>query len=403
MTLRWTAFESMGPLVGIEKLLHARTVEEIHEGLSHVNWIMLNFVFGDTKGDIGWHVSSRLPIRMEGDGALPFAVKDDRDNWTGWVPWDEMPHATNPEKGWIGTCNHLTVKRDYPYYFSSQVSASYRYERLKQLLDTPAKKSADDHWKCQLDTLNLMEKRIGPLMAKALLAHEDTAAMGKILTRWDYRDDTDSVGTTVFQAVYKRFAWLVFKDELGTELAETMLDHWTYWQERLQKMVLEGESPWFDNVETKGIVETRDVLFHQAALDAARELKERLGGDMRKWTWGRVHRMEFVSPVRRKGFGKGLVGGGSHPFPGSVETLCRGMYDFNNPYEVTIPASLRMVADLSDEDRVMAVLPGGVSGRMFDSHTTDQIKAFVKGEKTYWWFSDKTIQGHARNKLTLTP
>jgi len=402
MTLRWTAFESMEPLVGIERLLHARTVEEIHEGLKNVNWIMLNFVFADTKGDIGWHVSSRLPIRMEGDGSLPIAVKDGRDNWTGWIPWDEMPHVTNPERGWVGTCNHLVVKRDYPYCFSSEVSASYRYERLTQLLDTPVKKSADDHWQYQLDTLNLMAMRIGPLMAKALLAHEDTREMGTILTRWDHRDDTDKVGPTIFQAVYKRFAWLVFKDELGKELAETMLNHWTYWQERLQKMVLEGASPWFDNIETADIKETRDVLFHQAALDAAGELKDRLGDDMKKWTWGEVHRMEFVSPIRREGFGKGLAGGGSHPFPGSVETLCRGMYDFNNPYDVTIPASLRMVADLSDEDKILAILPGGVSGRMFDPHTTDQIKAFVSGEKMYWWFSDKAIEKHARNELVLT-
>ena len=71
--------------------------------------IMLNFVFADSAGNIGWHVSGRLPIRSDGDGTVPFVVTDGRDNWRGFVPFDQMPHATNPDKGWLGTCNHHTV------------------------------------------------------------------------------------------------------------------------------------------------------------------------------------------------------------------------------------------------------------------------------------------------------
>jgi penicillin amidase len=79
------------------------------------------------------------------------------------------------------------------------------------------------------------------------------------------------------------------------------------------------------------------------------------------------------------------------------------MYDFNNPYYVTISASLRMVADLDDEEKVIAVLPGGVSGRLFHPHTEDQIESFVKGEKVFWWFSDKAINEHAKSTLDLNP
>jgi len=70
---------------------------------------------------------------------------------------------------------------------------------------------------------------------------------------------------------------------------------------------------------------------------------------------------------------------------------------------VTILASLRMVVDLADDDKVLAVLPGGVSARLFDPHTTDQIEAFIGGDKVYWWFSDKAIREHARTTLVLNP
>jgi penicillin amidase len=68
-----------------------------------------------------------------------------------------------------------------------------------------------------------------------------------------------------------------------------------------------------------------------------------------------------------------------------------------------VAASLRLVADLADPDKILAVLPGGVSGRQFDPHTTDQIAPYMNGEKVYWWFSDKAIKEHTRHTLTLNP
>ena len=403
MTLKFAPFESMDPCIGFHLLLKAKSIEEARHAIEHLNIICLNVVFGDRDGNAGWHVSGRIPVRSKGDGTIPFMVTSSEDNWVGYIPFDEMPHALNPEKGWVGTCNHKTVTKDYPYYYSSSFAHSYRYERLKQLLDTPDLKTAENHWQYQRDTVNLMAKRIAPLMAKALAAHEETKAMGEILSRWNYRDDPNQSAPSIFQATYRHFALLVFQDELGDDLAETMLEDWYFWEERLQAMVLEGNSSWFDNVTTDKIKETRDELFYQAGLKAAQDLGSSLGKDPQQWLWGKVHEMEFLSPIRRKGFGKGLVGGGSHPAPGSCETLYRGIYDFKEPFGVKISASLRMVADLSDDDKILAVLPGGICGRLFHPHTKDQIEAFMNGDKVYWWFSDKAIKEHSRTVLNLTP
>ena len=103
------------------------------------------------------------------------------------------------------------------------------------------------------------------------------------------------------------------------------------------------------------------------------------------------------------GVGSAFLGGGAHPMDGSQETLYRASYDFNRPYDVTLSASLRMVADLGDNDKILAVLPGGVSGRQFTGHYRDQIKPFVNGEKRYWWFSDREIANHAKTEQKLVP
>ena len=403
ITVRWSGFEAMAPTIGFEQLQAARTVTEIRRALRDVNQVPLNFVFADSEGNFGWQTTGRVPIRTQKEGLIPYVVHDGQDNWTGWIPWEDMPYAINPARGWVGTCNHMTVGRDYPYYYTSWVSPSYRYRRLVELMDSPGEKSVDDHWKFQRDAVNLMAKEVAPVMARALADHDDTRALGQILSNWDYVDSPDSAAPTVFQSVYSEFALLVYSDELGDELAREMLNNWYFWEERLQKMVIEEDSSWFDDVNTGDRKEKRDDLFHHAALNALKRLQPTLGDNPAGWLWGKVHSHEFLSPIRRSGTGKEWLGGGTHPAMGSGETLYRGAYNFNKPFNVTISASLRMVADLGDPDKILAVLPGGITGRQFDPHTTDQIKSFMNGEKVYWWFSDRVIKEHTRNTLMLNP
>ncbi len=403
ISLRWSPFETMTPSLGLEGLLRARNVDDVRESLRDVTTIMLNFVFADVDGRFGWQTTGRQPIRARGDGLVPFKVVDGRDDWMGWIPYEKMPHSYNPARGWVGTCNHYTVPCDYPYYFTSHVSASYRYRRLIELMDAPGKKTADDHWRFQRDAVNLMAGRIAPVMARALTAHEDTRALGRILGRWDFTDDPNQAAPAIFQAVYRQFFFAVYQDELGIPLAKLLIDNPYFWQESLQKIVLVGESPWFDDTSTPSVKETRDDLFHRAGLAVIRELGPLYGSNPEGWAWGRMHRLSLVSPISREGFAAALLGGGSHAMGGSQETLYRASYDYNKPYDVTVSAALRMVVDLGDPDKIMAVLPGGASGRLFDPHYKDQVEPFMNGEARYWWFSDEKIKKNVRTKLRLLP
>ena len=404
MSLRWAPYEPMKSRLKMADFMRAKSVDDIRRSLASFDIIMLNFVFGDINGNIGWHVSGRLPVRSDGDGAIPTAVTDGADNWVGFVPFDEMPQAYNPEKGWLGTCNHNTITSDFPYYYSTFLSPSYRYRRLKQLMDSTGVKTAEDHWNFQRDTVNLMAERLAPFMVDTLAGADETKDLAKIMRQWNSRDDIDAAGATIFHAVYERFAWHTFVDELGEDLAKTMLGTWYFWQERFQQMVLTDRlDHWFDDITTTEKTETKQDILIRAAREVKADLTANLGSNPSKWQWGSVHRHTFVSPVRRDGLGKGLLGGGDWPAPGSVEVLYRGIYDYNAHYEVKISASLRMTADLSDPDKVLAVLPGGIAGRVFHPHAKDQIPAFMEGDKVYWWFSDQEIQNNAQTALMLTP
>ena len=394
VSVRWAAYETFSPTIALGDLLLAKDARQVSDAIGQDTYLCLNFVFADTQGNIGWRVGGRLPIRSRGDGTMPLRVDGSGDNWVGVVPAAEMPQAMNPQKGWLGTSNHYTVERDYQHYYTSHASPSWRYRRMSEVINSKPKMSVDDHWALMLDTKNMMAARLAPIMAKALAGSDDTKAMADVLAKWDFFDRADSAAAMVFQSVYRQFAYNTFAEKLGPELTWLMLNNMYWWQERLALMVTKGQSPWFGD---GGM----DELFRKSAQEVLAELGPKLGNDPAKWQWGELHRLIFVSPLRREGAGRDLLGGGNFAYPGSQETLLRAIYTYSKPYETDVIASLRMVADLSDSEKVEAVLPGGVTGRQFSPHFHDQVPVFVDGGKDYWWFSDKAIADHAQHELLL--
>ncbi len=401
LSMRWSVPEVMRPNdSGGTDLFLARSVAEAAQFVARIN-APYNYVVADTDGNIAHFTAGRVPIRLRGDGSIPLPVVDGADAWNGMIPFEQMPASVNPPRGWLGTANHRTLPADYPYAYSTYFASSWRYRRMKELLDHGVF-SATDHWNFMWDTKNTMAAELVPAMAAALSAHDDTRTMGEILEDWNLHDDPDAIGPTIFQATYRQFARLTFEDELGAEVTARMLDSYYYWQERLARLYRDNDNPWFDDVRTEEH-ETRDDLLYRAALIAHDELSDKLGSDMNAWRWGRIHTVTFSSPLIPGKLAASLLGGGTLPKDGSGETINRGTYRYHEPYDAVYIASMRFVADLADPDKIMAVVSGGVSGRQFDPHLKDQLPAWQSGEVRYWWFSDDAIEQHAQHELRLEP
>jgi penicillin G amidase len=403
VTVRWSAFESIGDSVGFERFLTSRNSGEFREALQEVHLISLNYVFADQDGRIGWHVTGPVPIRGNGEGRIPHVVRDGDDNWRGWIAFDQMPHADHPESDWLGTTNHKTITGDYPYYFSDFFSTPFRQRRLMQLMADETPTTVEAHWEYQRDVVNLKAARVAPIMSRALLGYRETARVGSILESWDHRDSSDQAAPTLFHAIFNEFAYLMLVDELGQDAVRRLLSNTYYWEQRVIALIEAGESDWFDDVRTPDTVETQEMLWHKAALNVIARLKPELGSDPSSWQWGRIHRYEFISPIARKGVAKRWLGGGKHPAEGSGDTLSRAKPDHHDISTISYMPSLRMVVDLGDPDKVAAVVPGGVTGRQFHPHYKDQILPFLRGEMVYWWFSDQAIKDNTRHELMLEP
>jgi penicillin amidase len=404
ITVRWSPLESMQPSLGIDMLLRAQSVTDIKASLTNFTAVHLNYVFADVQGGVGWQTTGKLPIRARGNGTIPMQVLDGEDNWMGWIPYPEMPQRYDAPRGWLGTANHKTVTQDYPYYYSNWFSPANRYQRIMELLDTPNIKTVADHWQFMRDDLNVTARDISPIFVKALSVLDETTELAEILAEWDFREKVDSIATSIYQQTYRNLVALVFKDELGEMLGDVFISNNYFWQERFGLMLKQRESDWFDDITTKENTETLTELIQAAGLKTIADLSTAISPDPQQWQWGKIHQIEFVNPIRRKGVGKDWLGGGNYAMAGSGDTLLRALYPLNKQGNlVAYSAALRMVVDLSDPDKVLAVSPGGISGRTFTAHFKDQIPAYMNGEKRYWWFSDKEIDKHAVSRLYLQP
>ncbi|MCG8551092.1 MAG: penicillin acylase family protein [Desulfobacterales bacterium] len=401
-TLRFAPVESMTPDIGLLDILTAENAQDLSKAMQGLAIACFNWVFADSSGNIGYQASGRIPLRRNG-GTFPHVVKDGTDNWQGWIEPDLMPGQINPEKKWVGTCNNKTIDTGFSHYYSSFFAPSFRYARLKELMAAKPGQTPLDMWQYQRDTANIMARRIAPVMAGIFLANGDTKDFGRILADWDFKDDPEKAGPLVFQAIYLHFALAVFEDDLGPQKVLTLLNAWYYWQERLLQFVLAGESLFFDDIRTAGKTETMADLFIRAAHDVRKALSQSLGDNPAQWRWGDLHTLELVNPLFRKGRLRRLFGTGPMPMGGSGETLYRGWYDFDDPYGVTHCASLRFVADMGDDEKLMAVLPGGASERTFHPRQKNLIQDFMAGDVRYWWFSDAAVQAHAKQILSLVP
>ena len=418
MSLRWSVAENLGNQIGIDRLMLAKDVFEAGEAIRDVVG-GLNYNVVDTKGNIAHFTAGHVPIRRSGDGSIPLPVLDSHDNWLGFVPFEQAPSSLNPPRGWVGNANHRTVSGSFDGNWSSYSAPSWRYRRMQELFGGTAVLSAEDHWAAITDTLNTFARDIAPVIVGALENNPQTQAAADMLRNWDYRDDSDQPAPALFQMVIRKLVRRIFVDEFDNEdidgdvprsfgdLRPNLVERYTwslyFWQERVHRMLLAGESEWFDVKSTPERENLRDLI-RMAARDSWSELQRRLGKDPERWRWGDLSRLKFSNPAQVPGaLANRFLGGGDYPGAGSAETLQGAFMTGGTRFDILAIDSLRFVADLGDPDKVLAVIPGGVSGRLFDPHLNDQLPIWLSGDINYWWFSDEAISANTQRELILQP
>ena len=92
-SLKWTAQDPKNnDFAAFFFLNRAKNWDEFKSALATYRGATQNFVYADTKGNIGWHIAGAIPLRKTGDGSLPYDGATNDGDWTGFIPFAELPN-----------------------------------------------------------------------------------------------------------------------------------------------------------------------------------------------------------------------------------------------------------------------------------------------------------------------
>lgn len=419
LALRWTALD---PAPGMIDTLHCMNRAENCDAFRATlrGWVapVQNVVYADADGNIGYTYAGRIPIRAQGEGRTPAPGWSGEWEWTGFIPFEELPHQSNPARGYIVTANNRVVDGSYPHYISREFSMGDRAERIGELIERQGEVSAPTIRQMHLDQRSPSMGRLAELLATLEVADAELKGLVALVRQWDRRLTSDSPAAAVCEIFGRLMQRVILEGKLGGEgAAPSLLDRAmgrgptpgiqesSFFYHRLWEwlyMILEQpDSRWFD----LGRGEKRDDVMRIALMRTRNYLAERLGPpqppDYRNWAWGKLHMVTFAHIAGRAPALSGHFDRGPYPLGGDGNTVfATGGGLTREASRAVVGPPFRFIADLSDLSRCYGLLAPGNSGRPDSPHYDDQIEGWFKGKYHPMLYRRADVARGAR-RLTL--
>src|SRR5437773_6668254 len=389
--LRWPALDpSAMESAGLFDANRARNWQEFTEALSHYSGPTQNFVYVDVDGHIGYYGAGRIPIRKSGDGSVPYDGSTDDGEWTGYIPFDKLPHLYDPPSGLIVTANQRVIGQDYSYFLSHVWAQPYRARRIFDLLSEKPKLTIDDFRRIQGDIYSIGNTTFGRAAAKILKASgadESLKQLGADLESWDGLMTADSKIAVIVAQMRSAFRQRILNAALG-DLAKTYT--WPEADVLFDRIIVEQPGDWLP----KEFTSYADLL-RATYEDARQNLTKNLGADESKWTWGNQTKSRFPHPLAQAP----LIGlqFTIQPFPQN------GTGGSGATVNVGAAVSMRLIADLSDWDKTLNGIPLGQSGVPTSPHWKDQLDDWRNVAPRAFPFSKSAVENATKEVVMFIP
>lgn len=388
-----------GSVDSFRKINYANDWESFRHALRGYTVPAQNFVYADTKGNIGYLGAGKIPVRKKGNGSFPVPGWTSEYDWKAYIPFEELPQSYNPTSGVIATANNKIVSDIYPYHITSDWAPSYRVDRINEIINKKTKAglklSVNDFRVMQGDTVSLAAKRILPFLT---IVHSDIEKEKKALeyiAKWNSDTSIDSVAASIFESWVKNFNRLLLEDEIDLRLRgdderlqlENIIDNPNY--DFLVDVLKSKKLSWCD-YKTTAIVETCNEVLLLALKRTITELEAVAGSDMDAWRWGSVHKIQYshysfsesdYSPSFPYGDNKVLhFFAHRHAESGGDENTINiapaSGKDGKTKFQQFWAATYRQVIDLSEINKSLFVVSPGESGNLLSAHYDDLQRAY---------------------------
>jgi penicillin G amidase len=415
VALKWTALTPGSTMDALFALDTAGNWDQFRAAAAEFTVPAQNMIYADVDGNIGYQAPGQIPIRKKGDGRWPAPGWDSAYDWTGFIPFNQLPDELNPPDGYFATANQAVIDPErYQPFLTDDWSYGYRSQRIVNMISTATaggrKISLDDVQKMQFDTRNDFAEQITPTLLGEHVAG-DTSAAQALLTDWDFTQPADgktgtasarsSAAAAYFNEFWHDLVALTF-DEIP---AADRPDGGDRWFVVFDNLFNDPTNAWWDDRSTTA-VETRDDIIVKAMNEASTQLRKAQGTDPTGWRWGKLNQLTIenqslgtsgIAPIEWL-FNYGPVG-----VPGGCDIVVASCSDLSQSFgDVDSLPSMRMIVDMSNLDASRWVQLVGESGHAFSAHYHDQFQLWLTGQLLPMRWDQTTIKGSAADTLTLT-
>ena len=403
IALRWTALDENTSLIdAVLSIDLATDFESFRDALRLFDVPSQNMVYADVDGNIGYQSPGLIPVRSNGDGRVPVPGWTNEYEWTGYIPFDDLPSVYNPSEGYIATANNPVVDGAYPHLITTDWDHGDRAARIVEMIEADDSIDLDDVAAMQFDNRNRHADRLLPWFTSVDLVGEDGKLVRakEILSNWDRYNDADSAGAAIFEAVWRNLLVLTFHDDL---VEDTWPRGGSRWSLAVAGMLETPKlSVWDDSSTSK--VEDRDDILEAAFRAGVAEVEDLLGGDPDEWQWGQLHGAVFRNETLGEsgvGFFESRFNRGPYPAAGGTDIVNATGWRAEEGYDVTWVPSLRMIVDMGDLNNSLAIHTTGQSGHAYNSHYQDMAEPWSEGDYFPMEWDRAAVELGAEGKLVL--
>ncbi|MGB7848589.1 MAG: penicillin acylase family protein [Candidatus Acidiferrum sp.] len=389
--MRWTVLEP-GALCNFYNWLgKAQNWGEFRETMRGIWGPGQNVVYADVDGNIGYVLGAHVPVRKKGHGAVPVPGDSDDYEWTGYIPFEELPQVFNPESGLIITANARVTGPGYKHYITDRWEEPYRTARIYDLLRDKHDLRPEDMLKVQTDTFSYPHLFLAEqLVAAAKVAPPKDARARKLIQEakdWNGIADANSSVVSFLDVALYRALHLILEPHLGSDTDQYKWRSVAF----LQRVLTERPARWLP-----ADYKNYDELLSAAADLAVKQLEEKTkDADPDDWAWKRFNYLDMLHAIGREGILKKLLSNTDQPQSGTLWSP-RAAGRRHGPSE-------RFVANPANWDESIILITGGESGQPGSEHYRDQFPYWFEGRAIYGPFSDAAEAKVKKHTLTLKP
>jgi len=403
IALQWTALAPSTPFKAIWGFNRAQNWEDFRAAAQNFHVPAQNLLYADVDGNIGYQMPGDIPMRAKGDGTVPVPGWTDEYEWTGFIPFEELPYTLNPPEGYIVTANNRCQPWDYPYLITRDWDYGFRAQRIVDMIESaPGKIDIAYIQQMQGDSFDANGPMFVPMLLELSELSDNEAHAQNLLRDWGYQHRADSAAAAVFNAFGRHFLQNTFNDDMPEE--RYFPDGGSRWNEIMHQM--DSSSTWWDDKTTTDLKETRDDIIRKSFEQGVAELEDIFGKDPSNWNWGEMHASTFrngtlgesgVPPI------EALFNRGPFPTSGGAAIVNATGWSVQDGYETNWLPSMRMIVDLGNLNNSLTVHTTGQSGHAYHPHYDDMAPMWANIEYYSMLWEEQAVTSQAEGHLVLTP